>query len=85
MKKLAGLILESAQEMAQLDAMAMGRPVSTYFDPYVAAGYFEHYAQSGYEAKGTTSLNTPGFVNMTFRQPIGPVAAVGTMIDAKLI
>lgn len=85
MKKLAGLILESAQEMAQLDAMAMGRPVSTYFDPYVAAGYFEHYAQAGYEAKGTTSLNTPGFVNMTFRQPIGPVAAVGTMIDAKLI
>jgi aldehyde dehydrogenase (NAD+) len=37
---------------------------------------FENYAEAGYEAKGTTSLNTPGFVNKTFRQPIGPVAAI---------
>ena len=76
MKKLAGLIKEAHQELAQLDAMAMGRPVSGYFDPLLAAAYFEHYAEVGWEAKGTTSLNTPGFVNMTLRQPIGPVAAV---------
>lgn len=50
--------------------------MSTYFDGYYAASLFEHYAEAGYEAKGTTSLNTPGFVNMTFRQPIGPVAAI---------
>lgn len=76
MKKLAQLIVRDAQELAMLDAMSMGRPVSTYFDPYVAAQYFEHYAEAGWEAKGTTSLNTNGFVNMTFRQPIGPVAAI---------
>ena len=56
--------------------MAMGRPVSSYFDALAVAGYFEHYAEAGYDAKGTTSLNTPGFVNMTFRQPIGPVAQI---------
>ena len=76
MKKLAQLILRDAQELAMLDAMSMGRPVSTYFDAHLAAQYFEHYAEAGWEAKGTTSLNTQGFVNMTFRQPIGPVAAI---------
>lgn len=73
LRKMSDLIKESVNELAQLDAMSMGRPVSTYFDAYAAAGYFEHYAQAGFEAKGTTSLNTPGFVNMTLRQPIGPV------------
>lgn len=50
--------------------------VSTYFDGHYAASLFEHYAEAGYSAKGETSLNTPGFINMTFRQPIGPVAAI---------
>ena len=76
MKKLAELIIRDATELSQLDAMSMGRPVSQYFDAYLAAQYFSHYAEAGYEAKGSTSLNTPGFVNMTFRQPIGPVAAI---------
>ncbi|KAK4622276.1 Aldehyde dehydrogenase, partial [Fulvia fulva] len=76
MKALAGKIRPLHDELAQLNAMDMGRPVSTYFDGYYAASLFEHYAEAGYEAKGTTSLNTPGFVNMTFRQPIGPVAAI---------
>jgi aldehyde dehydrogenase (NAD+) len=76
MKKLAELIIRDATELSQLDAMSMGRPVSQYFDAYLAAQYFSHYAEAGFEAKGSTSLNTPGFVNMTFRQPIGPVAAI---------
>ena len=37
---------------------------------------WEHYAEAGFEAKGETSLNTPGYVNMTFRQPIVPVAVI---------
>lgn len=76
LKKLADLITASASELAQLDAMSMGRPISTYFDPIMCASAFEHYAQAGYDAKGETSLNTPGYVNMTFRQPIGPVAGL---------
>lgn len=67
MKKLAALIIRDSQELCQLDAMAMGRPVSQYFDAFAAARYFEHYASEGFSAQGTTSLNTPGFVNMTFR------------------
>ena len=80
LKKMSALIVRDANELAQLDAMAMGRPVSSYFDAMYAASLFEHYSQAGYDAKGTTSLNTPGFVNMTFRQPIGPVAVVSRSI-----
>ncbi|CAK4033140.1 Aldehyde dehydrogenase [Lecanosticta acicola] len=76
MRVLAGKIRAISSELAMLNAMDYGRPVSTYFDAHFAAGYFEQLAGEGFHAKGETSLNTPGYVNMTFRQPIGPVAAI---------
>lgn len=54
----------------------MGRPVSMYFESLVAAESLDHYAEAGYEALGTSSLNTPGFVNITMRQPYGVVGAI---------
>lgn len=76
MKTMASLIRGASQELAILDALSMGRPVSTYFEATYAAEQMEHYAEAGWEARGETSLNTPGFVNMTFRQPYGPVAII---------
>lgn len=54
----------------------MGRPVSAYFESFIAAESLDHYAESGYDALGTSSLNTPGFVNMTLKQPYGVVGAI---------
>lgn len=76
LKKLAALLHESSDELARLEAVSMGRPISQYFDAHAAASAFEHYVEAGYEAQGTSSLNTPGFVNMTFKQPYGVVAAI---------
>ena len=76
MKKLGGLIRESHEELAYLEAISMGRPVKEYFESESAASRFEYFAETGYLAQGSTSLNTPGFVNMTFRQPFGVVAAI---------
>ena len=76
MKKLAALLQEAHSEMAWLEAMSMGRPVKGYFDAFAAAHEFEHYANVGYDAQGISSLNTPGMVNMTFKQPYGVVAAI---------
>ena len=42
----------------------------------MAGDYFDQLAGEGFHSKGETSLNTPGYVNMTFKQPIGPVAAI---------
>ncbi|KPI42898.1 Aldehyde dehydrogenase [Cyphellophora attinorum] len=76
LKKLASLIRASHKELAWLEAMSMGRPVSQYIDAFAAADDYDHYAEVGYDAQGTSSLNTPGFVNLTFRQPYGVVAAI---------
>lgn len=76
LKKLAALVLEHNQELAVLEAQAMGKPVSDYFDGLAAVEEFEHYAGSWGQIQGTSSLNTPGHVNMTFRQPFGVVAAI---------
>jgi aldehyde dehydrogenase (NAD+) len=76
LKKISALFVQHAGELAILDSAVMGRPVSTFFDGYYAADYFEHYAQTGWEAKGTTSLHSKGMVNMTFRQPLGVVGAI---------
>ncbi|KAJ5601578.1 Retinal dehydrogenase 1 [Penicillium lagena] len=75
-KKLATLIRESHDELAELEALSMGRPVSMYFESFMAADSLDHYAEAGFQALGTSSLNTPGFVNMTLRQPYGVVAAI---------
>jgi aldehyde dehydrogenase (NAD+) len=75
-KKLAALIIESHDELAEIEALSMGRPVSGYFESYVAASSLNHYAESGHHALGTSSLNTPGFLNMTLRQPYGVVGAI---------
>lgn len=76
MKRLAALIRESSEELAYLEAISMGRPVSTYWDSWVAASNFEHFAEAGHTIQGTSSLNTPGFVNVSLKQPFGVVAAI---------
>ncbi|CRL21897.1 Aldehyde/histidinol dehydrogenase [Penicillium camemberti] len=76
MLKLADLILESDQDLAYLEAISMGRPVSGYWDAKAAAKKLQYFATSGWNVQGQTSLNTPGYVNMTVRQPFGVVGVI---------
>ncbi|RSL70398.1 hypothetical protein CEP53_001878 [Fusarium sp. AF-6] len=76
LKKLAALIREHNYELALLEAQSMGRPVDDYFEGFAAAGNFDHYAEAWSQIQGTASLNTPGYVTMTLRQPYGVVAAI---------
>ncbi|KAH3955055.1 hypothetical protein HBI25_027940 [Parastagonospora nodorum] len=75
LKKMGELVISERDELAQLDAIAMGRPVSTYIDSNYAATHFNYFAEAAYP-QGHTSLNTPGFMNMSLRQPFGVVAIV---------
>ncbi|CAO2649042.1 Nn.00g099910.m01.CDS01 [Neocucurbitaria sp. VM-36] len=75
LKKLGELVVSEKDELAHLDAIAMGRPVSTYFDSHYAATHFNYFAEAAYP-QGATSLNTPGFLNMSLRQPFGVVAII---------
>ncbi|KAH6972074.1 aldehyde dehydrogenase domain-containing protein [Ilyonectria sp. MPI-CAGE-AT-0026] len=76
MFRLADLITESEKELASLEAISMGRPVSGFWDAKASVKKLQYFATSGWNGQGRTSLNTPGFINMTFRQPFGVVAAI---------
>ncbi|EEU35543.1 uncharacterized protein NECHADRAFT_55510 [Fusarium vanettenii 77-13-4] len=76
LKKLAGLLREHGDELARLEALSMGRPIGGYSDHLIAANRFEYYAEAGYTILGKSSLNTPGYLNVTLRQPFGVVAAI---------
>jgi len=74
--KLSQLCIAAQEELAILDSAAMGRPLGSFFDGPYSALQYSHWAEAGYEAKGETSLNTKGFLNLTLRQPIGVVGAI---------
>ncbi|KAJ9144084.1 Aldehyde dehydrogenase [Pleurostoma richardsiae] len=76
LKKLAVLLREHNDELARLEAMSMGKPVSEFFDARAAAGHYDHYAEAWASIQGQASLNTPGHLTMTLRQPYGVVAAI---------
>jgi aldehyde dehydrogenase (NAD+) len=76
MLKLADLIDQNHDEFARLEALSMGRPVSTYFDSRSAVRLFRHFAEAGYSVFGKSSANTPGFLNLVLRQPFGVVANI---------
>lgn len=54
----------------------MGKPLGSFFDAHACAAKFDRYAEAGYLVQGTSSVQTPGYLNMTLRQPYGVVAAI---------
>ncbi|KAF5679422.1 aldehyde dehydrogenase [Fusarium heterosporum] len=76
LKKLAALIKQHNDELALLEAKSMGRPLPQFFEGHVAAESYEHFAEAWPHIQGQASLNTPGYVTMTLRQPYGVVAAI---------
>ncbi|KAI5457553.1 aldehyde dehydrogenase domain-containing protein [Mariannaea sp. PMI_226] len=75
--KLASLIERDRHEIAHLEAINMGLPISAYMGAiFGAAGDIRHTAGLASDIHGETSLNTPGYVNFTLRQPLGVCAAI---------
>jgi acyl-CoA reductase-like NAD-dependent aldehyde dehydrogenase len=64
MRKFAMLVKEQAADLAQYDAMAMGRPISTNVDGVAFGGLFEYITGLGEAIHGESSLNTKGFLTM---------------------
>ncbi|OAQ58710.1 ALDH-like protein [Pochonia chlamydosporia 170] len=75
--KLAELIDRDRNEIARLEASNMGIPVSAYL-PCISGAIdgIKHATGLAHDIHGETSLNTPGFVTFTLRQPFGVCAAI---------
>ncbi|KAI2689152.1 hypothetical protein LCP963914a_2241 [Penicillium roqueforti] len=76
LRKLSQPILESNDELAKLETLSTGRPISQFFDASLAAELFAYFAGGGWTAQGTASLNTPDYLNLTVKQPYGVVALI---------
>lgn len=74
--KLADLLEKTGPELADLEALCIGRPVSTYMEHYMGAIVVRQFAGLAQDASGSTSLNTPGHVNILVRQPFGVCGAI---------
>ncbi|KAE8414983.1 aldehyde dehydrogenase domain-containing protein [Aspergillus pseudocaelatus] len=76
LRKFADLIQDSHNELMRIEALATGKPVSQFFEAQVAADFFRHFSEAGWNAQGTTSLNTQDHLNMSIKQPYGVVACI---------
>ncbi|KAH7127324.1 aldehyde dehydrogenase [Dactylonectria macrodidyma] len=74
--KLADALEKHFPELAYLDAISMGKPVDNDFLNSLASTQLRYFAGRPYETQGDTSLHTPGFVNLSFRQPYGVCGAI---------
>ncbi|KAL4939847.1 hypothetical protein BDV06DRAFT_230798 [Aspergillus oleicola] len=74
--KLATLIRENNDEFARLESLSTGKPVSRYIDGPAAAETFSYFAEAGWTAQGSSSLNTPGHLGLLVKQPFGVVACI---------
>lgn len=54
----------------------MGRPLSQFFDGAAAAAELDYFSEAWPHIQGRASLNTPGFVTMTLRQPFGVAGVI---------
>ncbi|KAK4935982.1 hypothetical protein LTR10_023069 [Elasticomyces elasticus] len=74
--KLADLFEQHNDQLALLEAVSMGRPVSTYTEGLASARFLRYMAGKATDIQGESSLQTAGFVNITLRQPYGVCAAI---------
>jgi betaine-aldehyde dehydrogenase len=78
LRAAAALLREHADELAWLDALDTGNPVSAMrYDVDISAGYMELFAGLVTEIKGATIPIAPGILNYTLREPLGVVARIG--------
>lgn len=75
-EKWADLVLDNVPELAYLEAVSMGIPMHQFFGAHAGVERAKLIAGLGWQAHGKTSLNTPGIIGLTFRQPYGVVAAI---------
>ncbi|GLA14365.1 hypothetical protein AnigIFM62618_000744 [Aspergillus niger] len=76
LEKWADRLEACADEMAYLDAICMGKPA--YSDNFgrIMPLFVRVYAAKALDITGESSLNTPGFVNVSLRQPFGVCGAI---------
>ncbi|KAA8644619.1 uncharacterized protein ATNIH1004_008825 [Aspergillus tanneri] len=69
LQKIAVLITETQSEFARLEPLPTGKAILSYFDVKSAVDTFSYFSQASWDMQGSSSLNTPGHLNLTANQP----------------
>ena len=77
-RKAAAILREHAEELALIEALDTGNPVSAMlYDVAISADMMELFAGLVTEIKGSTIPVGPGSLHYTLREPLGVVARIG--------
>src|SRR5439155_1076808 len=77
-RKAAAIPRQHAEELAYLDALDGGNPLSAMlYDVEISADYMDYFAGLVTEMKGSTIPIGEGTLNYTLREPLGVVARIG--------
>ncbi|KAJ5315199.1 hypothetical protein N7476_005506 [Penicillium atrosanguineum] len=76
LRKVSKLFLEANDELAQLETLCTGRPISQFFDAKLSSERFRYFADGAWSVQGTASTNTPGILSMTVKEPYGVVGLI---------
>ncbi|KAK3693132.1 aldehyde dehydrogenase domain-containing protein, partial [Podospora appendiculata] len=75
-KKLAVLLRSHHAQLAHLEAISMGCPVSAYHSAHFGAATLDIFAEAWPTIQGQASVNTPQHLTLTLRQPFGVAAVI---------
>jgi betaine-aldehyde dehydrogenase len=77
-RKAAAILRQHAEELAYLDALDGGNPLTAMlYDVEISADYMDYFAGLVTEMKGSTIPIGAGTLNYTLREPLGVVARIG--------
>jgi betaine-aldehyde dehydrogenase len=77
-RKAAAILRQHADELAYLDALDGGNPLTAMlYDVEISADYMDYFAGLVTEMKGSTIPIGAGTLNYTLREPLGVVARIG--------
>ncbi|KAJ5194739.1 uncharacterized protein N7498_008177 [Penicillium cinerascens] len=76
LRKVSELFLEANDELARLETLCTGRPISQYIDAKISSERWRYFADGAWSMQGTASTNTPGLLSMTVKEPYGVAALI---------
>ncbi|KAJ5227205.1 uncharacterized protein N7469_007211 [Penicillium citrinum] len=71
LRKVSDLFIEANDELARLETLCTGRPISQYVDAKMSSELWRAFADGAWNVQGTASTNTPGLLTLSVKEPYG--------------
>ncbi|CAI7574318.1 unnamed protein product [Penicillium manginii] len=76
LRKVSELFIDANDELARLETLCTGRPISQYIDAKLSSDTWRSFADAGWNVQGTASTHTPGLLSLTVKEPYGVAAMI---------